>query len=311
MTPYDKELQQLQARITHLRSAAAQLTGLYEQRDDLNRQKQTLTQALAEEQADVDKLEGISLSALLYSILGKKEEKLDQEKAEVCAVAARLSSVTYQLTTVEEDISRLEGQQGELLRHQARYDQLIQEKTDYLKRQDPARGVEISRLEARIDQIDSQITETMEAVSAGNDALDQAEVVQRELSSADSWGTFDLLGGGMLTTMVKHSHLDQAQRNIQYLQNKLIRFRSELSDVTIYADIQAQTGEFLRFADYFFDGLFADWMVLDHIHNAQAQISDVQHKLSELLDRLEDMRCELTEQSARLRQQLNELVGRT
>lgn len=71
----------------------------------------------------------------------------------------------------------------------------------------------------------------------------------------------------MLSDMVKHSHLDEAQQRVKYLQVQLRRFKTELTDVTIHADIQVSIDGFLRFADYFFDGLFADWAVLDKINN--------------------------------------------
>jgi chromosome segregation ATPase len=308
MTPYDEDLQQLQGQITHLHSAAAKLTDLYQQRDQLRRQRQVLTDALAKEQGDVDRLEGMSLAALFYSFLGKKEEKLDQEKAEACAAAARLGTVTRQLTAVEQDITHYEGQQDNLSRCEARYHQLIQEKSDYLKGQNPTQGEAICRLEGQIAQLNSQLVEIREAIAAGEAAAAQTDAVQQELSSANRWGTFDLLGGGMISTAVKHSHLDTAQREIESLQTLLNRFHTELSDVTIYADIQAQTGEFLRFADYFFDGIFADWMVLNHIHDVQDQIGDVQNQLSELLKRLLAMSEDLTAQMDSLRQQLDALI---
>jgi len=31
---------------------------------------------------------------------------------------------------------------------------------------------------------------------------------------------------------------------------------------------------FLKFADFFFDGLFADWAVLDHINQAQSRVEN-------------------------------------
>lgn len=308
MTPYDDELRQLQNKLTQLRSAAAKLSDLYDQRTHLSRQKETLTTALSKEQADVDRLETVSITALFYSLLGKKEEKLDQEKAEVLAASAQLGAVTRQLTAVEQDIAHYESRQDSLPACEARYRQLLQKKSDYLKAQNPAQGAAICRLEADIAQADSELTEVQEAIAAGSAALSQADAVQRELSGADSWGTFDLLGGGMLSTAIKHSHLDEAQRKIETLQTLLSRFHAELSDVSIYADIQMQTGSFLQFADYFFDGLFVDWMVLDHIHDTQSQVERLQDELSRLLDRLTDMRTDLSCRSDGLHQQLNDLI---
>lgn len=46
---------------------------------------------------------------------------------------------------------------------------------------------------------------------------------------------------------------------------------------------------FLRFADFFFDGLFADWAVLDHIHDAQQQVEGTRDQIDSVLIRLRTM----------------------
>ena len=45
------------------------------------------------------------------------------------------------------------------------------------------------------------------------------------------WATFDLFGGGLISDLAKHGHLDSAQHNVALLQSQLRRFRTELADV--------------------------------------------------------------------------------
>ena len=45
----------------------------------------------------------------------------------------------------------------------------------------------------------------------------------------------------------------------------------------ITADLQVTVDSFLKFADFFFDGLFADWAVLDHINQAQSRVETVSY----------------------------------
>ena len=52
---------------------------------------------------------------------------------------------------------------------------------------------------------------------------------------------------------------------------------------------QVYIGEFATFADYFFDGLFADWYVQSRIHDAQDGVSEVRMRVLSALDRLEEM----------------------
>ena len=143
---------------------------------------------------------------------------------------------------------------------------------------------------------------------AGSAARDTAESILSSLDSADNWGTFDLFGGGLIADLAKHSHLDTAQDQIEQLQIQLSRFRTELSDVTIEAEMQAQVDGFLLFADYFFDGLFVDWMVLDRIHQSQSQVSGTADQIRSTLRRLYDMQdaCRAAQQAAQ--DQLDQLV---
>ena len=64
-----------------------------------------------------------------------------------------------------------------------------------------------------------------------------------------------------------------------------------------HADVQVNVDGFLRFADYFFDGLFADWTVLDKIGQSQDQVQSTKHQIENVLTRLRSMHrpaCEYT-----------------
>lgn len=53
--------------------------------------------------------------------------------------------------------------------------------------------------------------------------------------------------------------------------------------MAIQADLQIQVDGFLRFADYFFDGIFADWAVMDRIRNSKNQVADVERSVRSVL----------------------------
>ena len=136
------------------------------------------------------------------------------------------------------------------------------------------------------DSLEVQLKELEEAISAGRHADQTADLILESLSSAQSWGTFDLLGGGLIADMAKHSHLDEAQEKVERLQGALRRFKTELADVEIIADMQVSIDGFLRFADYFFDGLFADWSVMNKISEARGQVENVKKQIQTVLSKL-------------------------
>ncbi|WNX84651.1 hypothetical protein RWV98_19090 [Agathobaculum sp. NTUH-O15-33] len=300
MTEFDQQLHLLSGQIARQKKLRAMLQDLYSQQRELEARETELAARRAEEQKDVDRLEGRSLAAFFYGMLGKKEEKLDQEQREAYAAAVKHDSVVRELAAVKQDIRSWENELAALNGCEKQYQDVLAAKTEALKHSDPVRGEQILQLERRIAACSSQLKEIREAADAGQYALSTANGIASSLNSAESWGTWDILGGGLVTDMVKHSHLDEAQTKVEELQMQLRRFKTELSDVTIYADMQIQIDGFLRFADYFFDNLFTDWAVLDHIHASQGQINGVIAQIQTVLNQLNEMKsaCEASREQA-------------
>ena len=128
--------------------------------------------------------------------------------------------------------------------------------------------------------------EVNEAIQAGTRALRSLQQARESLNSAGNWGIVDLLGGGLISTFAKHSKMNDAERQIEQARSDLRRFRKELTDVDAFADIHIETGDFLAFADYFFDGLIADWMMQSRINDAKQQVDNAIQKVETVLKRL-------------------------
>ena len=116
--------------------------------------------------------------------------------------------------------------------------------------------------------------EKKEAIDAGNRALQSLKDAQNHLNNAKNWGIWDMLGGGFFSTMVKQSKMDQAKQDMERAKYDLKNFSKELSDVNMVCHLDIKTGDFLSFADFFFDGFFVDWMVQDRINQASGQVEE-------------------------------------
>lgn len=128
--------------------------------------------------------------------------------------------------------------------------------------------------------------EVNEAIQAGNQALSSLRQAKESLNSAGNWGILDMLGGGLISTFVKHSKMNDAESLVQQARNDLKRFQRELMDVDTIADFHIETGDFLSFADYFFDGLIVDWLVQTRINEAKQQVDTAIQKVEEALRKL-------------------------
>ena len=116
--------------------------------------------------------------------------------------------------------------------------------------------------------------EINEAIAAGERALSSLRIAQRELNGARNWGMFDMLGGGFFSGMIKHSKISDASRMMARAKQDLLVFQSELRDVNIPLNMRMEVGSFLSFADFFFDGFVADYLVQSKIAEARRQVTD-------------------------------------
>lgn len=309
MTYYDEQLYTLQAQCLRKKKLEATLAELTGQQKAMTGQVEELAQIMAEEQEDVDRLEGRSLSALFYGLVGKKEEKLTKEQREAYAARIKHDAAARELARVEDDLDRcrseLEGLQG----CEDRYQSLLAEKTQAVKQLGGQVSADILRKEERIARLESEKKELREAMDAGKAALDTTDQVLSSLDSAEGWGTWDIFGGGLIADMAKHSHLDDAQSAVEHLQARLRTFKTELADVTIHADFQVNIEGFLRFADYFFDGLFVDWAVLDRIHQSQDQVKETRNQICGVLNQLQLLMDQADQEDGETRAQIEALVS--
>lgn len=285
MSVYGADLKELQRRAARKVQLDNQLRELEEQRRELEAKVEELAAIKHDEQADVDRLVSGGLAALFYSLIGKGEEKLDKERAEAAAAAVKYEAAARELADVENDLERFRAERRELENAEEEYRRALEAKAEELRRSGSVAGRELLRIEAEIAAEESRKKEIVEAIAAGSDALNTAQAILDELGDAEGWATWDLIGGGLISDLAKHSHLDSAQNNVSLLQSQLRRFKTELADVgSSVSGLQVNIDGFMRFADYFFDGLFVDWMVLDRIQQSAGQVEETYARIKGVLD---------------------------
>ena len=301
MEYYGEDLRALQQKISLKRQLDAKLSDLQEQRKVFDRKVIQLRVAYRSEQEDVEKLEGRSLANYFYNVIGKLDDKLDAERQEAYAARVKLDAAERELAAVDRELETLRKQCGELLGIEQVYQAELAKKRQALKNAGTPAGAEILELEEAVAFLKSQKKELSDAAAAGRKALSTADSVLSELNDADNWNTWDMIGGGgLITHMAKHGHLDDAQSLVEELQGQLRRFKTELADINVQANLQVNIDGFLRFADYFFDGLFADWAVGDRISESQSSVLKVKHQIEKMLGKIEQMEAAAVREIAEL-----------
>lgn len=131
-----------------------------------------------------------------------------------------------------------------------------------------------------------QEREIKEAIYAIDTTLGYLNEAKGYLNSASNWGIFDMLGGGFFSTMIKRGKMNDANRCLEKAKRSVINTKKELNDINQTIDVDLEIDGFLSFADYFFDGLVADWMVQSKINSAQKQVDQAIDMLMEIRNTL-------------------------
>lgn len=268
------------------------LTGLLKQTEqDLIQEKLRLNQLLNEyekENHDVFDLEATNITSLFYTILGSKEKQLEKEKQDVLKAKLKYDQCKHNVDYLVEESKKLVDELAEIEGCEKKYEELIDEKLKVISIEDKGTSEKIKKLIKRKENIYANIKEVDEAIEVGEEALKTVENTIRSLEKAEGWGLWDMFGGGIVATAVKHNYIDDARKYAEESQRLLGKFKREISDINMITNSVIYVGAFETFSDYFFDGLIFDWVVqseigksLDTVKNTKNQIDRAISKLYE------------------------------
>ena len=125
--------------------------------------------------------------------------------------------------------------------------------------------------------------EIREAVISGEKALVSLKDAKRYLDSARNWGVVDIFGGDLFSGLMKHSNIDKASQAMDRAKHDLRDFQQELHDIHDLPDMHIDMGDFMTFADYFFDGFIVDFMVQSKINEARQQVNNAISRVEGIL----------------------------
>lgn len=304
----DQAIEALTAAQARRKQLDAQIEELHRQRGERQAKVDETAQSFRKEQDDVDKLEKGGVHAFLLTLIGHTEERLDKERREALAAKLQYDQARSDLEYLENKLNGLIRERDGLRDAPEQLEALWTEKAELVKTMGGQTGARLVELDRQLSDVTHQQKELEEALSAGENAKRLLGQVQDDLDSARSWGTWDMLGGGLIATMAKYDRLDSAQSSIRAAQRALSDFRTELADVSQLQVPNIQIGEFATFADYFFDGIFSDWYVQSSIKTAQEGVSEVHMKLTAALRDLEAASQDLNDQQASLKREREELL---
>lgn len=224
----DSTLKELWQQVAEKKSCEAKQKELTSQRDTLADRLKKLEKSKLAEQADVDRLEGHSLAAFFYQVIGKMDEKMDKERQEAYAARVKYDAALHDLSSVDADLEQIQNRLERLSDCERQYQAALSEKIKSIKASAHPAAQQVAESESRIAALKVQKRELLEAINAGKTALHTVNEVLETLDNAEGWSTWDVMGGGLMADLAKYEELDDAQEQIEQLQVELRRFKTEL-----------------------------------------------------------------------------------
>ena len=268
------------------------LKGLLKQTEkDMIREKlllNKLSDNIEKKNQDILKLNTTNVISLFCAILGNEEERFDKEKQELLKARLRYDQCVHNVEYLANESKKIVDQLTNMNCCDSDYEDLINKKIEVINIDNKEKSETIKKLIKRKESMIANIKEIDEAIVYGEESLKAIEGTIRELENAKDWGLVEVIDGNVISTSLKHSHIDEARKYAEESQRMLRRFKRETSDIVMITGAELAVVSFEKFADHFFDGLIYDWVVqsnigksLDYIKNSKNQTDKALSKLYE------------------------------
>lgn len=300
---YDTALSDLREKIRRKRKVQNLLAHFGEEAARLTSVMEDRKKEYDIEQEEADALQSSSLTLLLYTIMGLKEEKISKEESEALAAKAAYETAKAELDHVLNRQVELRAELRALGNCERRYEEMLAEKKAWLLANEVAVTSEMEALEAEKAAIIRDAKELKEAMESGQYALRVANSIVAALHSAQLLSIRDTQpprrGGRSIGASVRDDEIDVKKRNalvrlnnsLQSLDKYLQDFAAELKDVSnIPMEYQIPTTRFgssLIFIDRWVDDLVSEIVVDVKLSSMEKQMQPLLNAITPVVEGLE------------------------
>ena len=302
---YDAALAELQEKIRRKKKAKTLLAHFTEEAARLNSIVEDRFKEYEAEQEEADAMKSATLTLLLYSVMGLKEEKRRKEESEALAAKAEYESAKAELDHVLARQVELRAEIRALGNCERDYEEMVAEKKAWLMAREVAVNTEVEALEAEKAAIIRDSKELKEAMESGQYALRVARSVMDALAKAQYLSRVDTRGpGGRYSVIsaaidaVHDTEIDHEKRNtvirldnsLQTLGRYLQDFAAELKDVATLPMEHLPTtrfGEGLILLDRWTDGPISEIVVDVKLDHVREKMVPLMNKLTPIVEGLE------------------------
>ena len=274
---------------------------------ELKARRELLYESLEKEKKDLDRIEGLSLTNLLHCLLGDKKECVQKERREFLSQKLKYDEVDHAIANLNVYIFELENHIHNTGHLDMDYKKIINRKLEFLK-EDKDIALKLIEISEEKSQLENFIRELEEAEVSGSEVIRLLYSVEEALQVAQGWGTWDIIAGGSVPTVEKHSRIDDARAQMNAVQSMLRKFQRELTDIGEYMDCHIEIGRFSTFADYFFDGLISDFVVQQKVRESLTTVQEMLLHIDRIIHRIREEVQETRKKVAGKEKEKNKMI---
>ena len=125
-----------------------------------------------------------------------------------------------------------------------------------------------------------------QAISLTDQLISELDQAERHLSSARNWGFLDVLGGGFIVDLIKHSKLNNAKISMDRVNYLLQELKRVLGGISMADNYSMNVGGFETVADFFFDSGIVDVYMTAKIMSSLNEVRNLKNRCYELKSKL-------------------------
>ena len=300
MTYHDSKLKILKNRVERKAYIVPRLEELRKKKKILEPKVRMLEIYAHNENVDVENLENKTLTSVFYDIIGKKEEKLEKERAEANEWILKRDAAKRELEESNYEIEKYETELPSLENCEREYIEALDSKLDLI-RKTAISDVDYKLILAeKISFCDNRIQEINEACEIIENSINISNEIMEELYSAERWGEFDMFGRGKIADIKKYDHIGNAETLLFNLKKEIAKLKTKIADINITVDIDVELSEFSDTADWIFDNIFTASDFLDNVDLSKRSIKNATEQINSIKIALENIRAEKTAERTNL-----------
>ena len=300
MTYHDSKLKILKNRVERKAYIVPRLEELRKKKKILEPKVRMLEIYAHNENVDVENLENKTLTSVFYDIIGKKEEKLEKERAEANEWILKRDTAKRELEEANYEIEKYETELPSLENCEREYIEALDSKLDLIRKTAISDVDYKLILEEKISFCDNRIQEINEACEIIENSINISNEIMEELYSAERWGEFDMFGRGKIADIKKYDHIGNAETLLFNLKKEIAKLKTKIADINITVDIDVELSEFSDTADWIFDNIFTASDFLDNVDLSKRSIKNATEQINSIKIALENIRAEKTTERTNL-----------